>query len=93
MTGNRQAPCLEKMRPLTLFKHDYNRLVDIALQPGKKDGDLFLAKNMAFAEAIWNGTPSPVPAEEMLITNVIIQGLIDSASSATMARSSTNSCS
>ena len=34
---------------------------------------------MAFAEAIWNGTPSPVPAEEMLITNVIIQGLIDSA--------------
>jgi len=68
-----------KMRPLTLFTHDYNRLVDISPQPGKKDGDLFLAKNMAFAEAIWNGTPSPVPAEEMLITNVIIQGLIDSA--------------
>ena len=68
-----------KMRPLTLFTHDYNRLVDISPQPGKKDGDLFLAKNMAFAEAIWNGTPSPVPADEMLITNVIIQGLIDSA--------------
>ena len=68
-----------KMNPLTLFTHDYNRLVDIALQPGKKDGDLFLAKNMGFAEAIWNGTPSPVPADEMLITNVIIQGLIDSS--------------
>ncbi|MCJ7548302.1 MAG: Gfo/Idh/MocA family oxidoreductase [Anaerolineae bacterium] len=68
-----------KMNPLTLFKHDYNRLVDISPQPGEKDGDLFLAKNMAFAEAIWTGTPSPVPAEEMLITNVIIQGLIDSA--------------
>jgi hypothetical protein len=68
-----------KMRPLTLFTHEHNRLVDIALQPGKKDGDLFLAKNMGFAEAIWNGTPSPVPADEMLITNVIIQGLIDSS--------------
>jgi len=68
-----------KMNPLTLFTHDYNRLVDISPQPGRKDGDLFLAKNMAFAEAVWNGTPSPVPAEEMLITNVIIQGLIDSA--------------
>ncbi|MCJ7737685.1 MAG: Gfo/Idh/MocA family oxidoreductase [Anaerolineae bacterium] len=68
-----------KMNPLTLFRHEYNRLADITLQLGKKDGDLFLAKNMGFAEAIWNGTPSPVPAEEMLITNVIIQGLIDSA--------------
>ena len=34
---------------------------------------------MAFAEAIWEGKPSPIPAHEMLITNVIIQGLIDSA--------------
>jgi predicted dehydrogenase len=68
-----------KMNPLTLFTHDYSRLVDITPQPGSKDGDLFLAKNMAFAEAIWEGKPSPVPAEEMLITNVIIQGLIDSA--------------
>ena len=68
-----------KMNPLTLFTHDYNRLVDIQPQPGSKDGDLFLAKNMAFAEAIWEGKPSPVPAQEMLITNVIIQGLIDSA--------------
>ncbi len=68
-----------KMHPLTLFTHDYNRLVDISPQPGSKDGDLFLAKNMAFAEAIWEGKPSPIPADEMLITNVIIQGLIDSA--------------
>jgi predicted dehydrogenase len=68
-----------KMNPLTLFTHDYNRLVDIHPLPGEKDGDLFLAKNMAFAEAIWEGKPSPIPAHEMLITNVIIQGLIDSA--------------
>jgi len=68
-----------KMNPLTIFTQEYDRLIDITPQAGKKDGDLFLAKNMAFAEAIWNGTPSPVPAEEMLITNVIIQGLNDSA--------------
>lgn len=68
-----------RMNPLTIFTHDYNRMVDISPQPGGKDGDLFLAKNMAFAEAIWEGKPSPIPADEMLITNVIIQGLIDSA--------------
>lgn len=68
-----------KLNPLTLFTHEYNRLVDISPQPGGKDGDLFLAKNMAFAEAIWEGKPSPIPAHEMLITNVIIQGLMDSA--------------
>ncbi|TFG73769.1 MAG: Gfo/Idh/MocA family oxidoreductase [Anaerolineales bacterium] len=68
-----------KMDPLTLFTHEYNRLIDITPQPGSKDGDLFLAKNMAFAEDIWEGKPSPIPADEMLITNVIIQGLIDAA--------------
>ena len=68
-----------KMNPLTIFTHEYNRLIDITPQPGSKDDDLFLAKNMAFAEAIWEDKPSPIPAHEMLITNVIIQGLIDSA--------------
>ncbi len=68
-----------KLHPLTIFTHEYNRMIDIAPQPGSKDDDLFLAKNMAFAEAIWEGKPSPIPADEMLITNVIIQGLIDSA--------------
>jgi len=69
-----------KMHPLTIFTHQYERLIDITPQQGdSKDGDLFLAKNMAFAEAIWEGKPSPIPAHEMLITNVIIQGLIDSA--------------
>ena len=61
-----------KLEPLTLFTHEYNRLVDITPQPGSKDGDLFLAKNMAFAEAVRKGLPSPIPANEMLITNVII---------------------
>ncbi len=69
-----------KMHPLTIFTHEYERMVDITPQQGdSKDADLFLAKNMAFAEAIWEGKPSPIPAHEMLITNVIIQGLIDSA--------------
>jgi predicted dehydrogenase len=68
-----------KMDPLTVFTQEYGTLIDTTPQPGKKDDDLFLAKNMAFAEAIWNGTPSPIPADEMLITNVIIQGLFDSA--------------
>ena len=34
---------------------------------------------MAFAEAIRKHKPSPIPADQMLLTNVIIQGLVDSA--------------
>jgi predicted dehydrogenase len=68
-----------RMDPLTIFTQEYRRLIDITPKQGQEDGDLFLAKNMAFAEAVWEGKPSPIPAHEMLITNVIIQGLIDSA--------------
>jgi len=45
-------------------------------------GTIFLgtkAENLFFADAIREGKPSAIPADEMLLTNVIIQGLIDSA--------------
>ena len=65
---------------MTLFRHEFGMLTDVT--PQLKDDstvDLFRQENLAFAQAIRNGEPSPIPAHEMLITNVIIQGLIDSA--------------
>ena len=38
----------------------------------------FRREIVAFADAIANGKPSPIPAEELLLTNVIMQGLVDS---------------
>jgi predicted dehydrogenase len=69
-----------RTNPLTVFRHEFGMLTDT--KPQLKDDsavDLFRLENLAFAEAIRNGAPSPIPADEMLITNVIIQGLIDSA--------------
>ena len=47
--------------------------------PRVEDIELFKSENLAFADAIREGKPSPIPADEMLLTNVIIQGLMDSA--------------
>jgi predicted dehydrogenase len=41
--------------------------------------DLFALEDEAFARAVRAGGPSPVDPQEFLITNVIIQGLLDSA--------------
>lgn len=69
-----------KMNPLTIYRHEFGMLTDLTPQvPSVQDVDLFRLENLAFAEAIREGKPSPIPPEEMLLTNVIIQGLIDSA--------------
>lgn len=60
----------------------YERAQQTALRwgiPHADDVELFRRENLAFAEAIREGLPSPIPPEQMLLTNVIIQGLIDSA--------------
>ncbi len=69
-----------KMNPLTVYRHEFGMLTDVTPQvSGVQDVDLFRLENLGFAEAIRAGKPSPIPPEEMLLTNVIIQGLIDSA--------------
>lgn len=71
-----------KMNPLTVYRHEFGMLADVTPQiPDAQDLDLFRLENLGFAEAIRKGKPSPIPPEEMLLTNVIIQGLIDSAAS------------
>ena len=70
-----------KLNPLTVYRHEWGVLTDTVVQniPPVEDVDLFRLENLAFAEAIREGRPSPIPADQMLLTNVIIQGLIDSA--------------
>lgn len=70
-----------KLHPLTLYRWEFGMLTDTTpmnVQP--TDGsEEFRRELVAFADAIANGKPSPIPAEELLLTNVIMQGLVDSA--------------
>jgi predicted dehydrogenase len=72
-----------KMHPLTIFRHEWGLMTDTAVKGIQEveDIELFRRENVAFADAIREGKPSPIPADEMILTNVIIQGLIDSATS------------
>jgi predicted dehydrogenase len=70
-----------KLNPLTVYRHEWGMLVDTVPQNVKETEPLeqFRRENVAFAEAIREGKPSPIPPEELLLTNVIMQGLVDSA--------------
>ena len=70
-----------KMDPLTVFRNDFSMLTDVSPKnvPPTDYGLHFRQENIAFATAIREGLPSPVPPEQLLLTNVIIQGLVDSA--------------
>ena len=70
-----------KMHPLTLYRHEWGLMTDTTF-PNIKETEppeQFRRENVAFAEAIREGKPSPIPPEQMLLTNVIMQGLVDSA--------------
>ncbi len=70
-----------KLSPLTLYRWEFGMLTDT--QPvnyrDTEPIEQFRRENIAFAEAIAKGLPSPIPAEQLLLTNVIMQGLVDSA--------------
>ena len=70
-----------KTSPFTVFRNDFGMLTDVTPKnlPATDYGLHFRQENLAFAKAIREGLPSPVPPEEVLLTNVIIQGLVDSA--------------
>lgn len=71
-----------KLNPLTVFRNDneWGTMNDIKVNvPSVEDIELFRSENLAFADAVRENKPSPIPADQMLLTNVIIQGLIDSA--------------
>lgn len=70
-----------KMHPLTVYRHEWGLMTDTPIKGIQEceDIDLFRRENRAFADAIRDGKASPIPADQMLLTNVIIQGLIDSS--------------
>jgi predicted dehydrogenase len=70
-----------KMRPLTVYRHEWGTMTDTQIKGIQEveDIELFKRENLAFADAIREGRPSPIPADQMVLTNVIIQGLIDSS--------------
>jgi predicted dehydrogenase len=69
-----------RMHPLTLYRHEWGLMTDTQVKGIQEveDIELFRRENAAFADAIRAGKPSPISADEMIYTNVIIQGLIDS---------------
>ena len=64
-----------------VYRDEFGALTDVQVQgvqsvPGL---ELFKRENAAFADAVREGKPSPVDADGVLLTNVIIQGVMDSA--------------
>ncbi len=69
-----------RLNPLTVYRDEWGTMNDVKINvPQVEDIELFKSENLAFADAIRNNKPSPIPADQMLVTNVVIQGLIDSA--------------
>jgi predicted dehydrogenase len=70
-----------RLHPLTLYRHEFGLMTNTVPQevPTVEDIELFRREQLAFVDAIREGKPSPIPADQMLLTNIIIQGLIDSA--------------
>lgn len=69
-----------RLNPLTVYRDEWGTMNDVKVDvPQVEDIELFKSENLAFADAIRNNKPSPIPADEMLLTNVIIQGMLDSA--------------
>jgi predicted dehydrogenase len=64
-----------------VYRDEFGALTDVQIQGVRSvEGiELFRRENAAFAEAVREGKPSPVDADGMLLTNVIIQGVMDSA--------------
>jgi predicted dehydrogenase len=70
-----------RLDPLTVYRHEWGALTDVIVQnvPQVEGLEIFRREHRAFAEAIRKNLPSPIPADQLLLTNVIIQGLIDSS--------------
>ena len=62
-----------------LYRDEFGAMTNVQIQglPGRED--LFQLENAAFVDAIREGKPSPIDPDGMLLTNVIIQGAMDSA--------------
>lgn len=63
---------------VTLYRDEFGLPTDIHI-PTRGSVDVFKAEDTAFVDAVREGKPSPIDPDGMLLTNVIFQGVIDSA--------------
>ncbi|MBM3216067.1 Gfo/Idh/MocA family oxidoreductase [Candidatus Poribacteria bacterium] len=62
---------------ITVYGDDKGEIKDVTYREFDPV-DVFLAEDTAFVDAVRNNKPSPIDPDGMLLTNVIIQGVIDS---------------
>jgi len=63
---------------VTIYRDEFGQPTNISIPTGRPT-DLFKSEDTAFVDAVREGKPSPIDPDGMLLTNVIIQGAIDSA--------------
>ena len=66
---------------VTIYRDQFGALTNTTIEGLRPfEGiELFRRENAAFADAVRENKPSPIDPDGMLLTNVIIQGVIDSA--------------
>ena len=62
---------------VTLYRDEFGEPTSISVPTGR-GADVFKMEDAAFVDAVREGKPSPIDPDGMLLTNVIIQGVIDS---------------
>lgn len=62
---------------VTIYRDEFSQPVTVNI-PTPGSADVFKAEDAAFVDAVREGKPSPIDPDGMLLTNVIIQGVIDS---------------
>ncbi len=62
---------------ITIYRNEFGEPINISVPTGRSV-DVFKAEDSAFVDAVREGKPSPIDPDGMLLTNVIIQGVIDS---------------
>ncbi|MBM3236955.1 Gfo/Idh/MocA family oxidoreductase [Candidatus Poribacteria bacterium] len=63
---------------VTLYRDEFGQPLTINI-PTSGSADVFRSEDTAFADAVREGKPSPIDPDGVLLTNVIIQGVIDSS--------------
>jgi predicted dehydrogenase len=63
---------------VTLYRDEFGQPTDVKV-PTPGNVDVFVAEDTAFVDAVREGKPSPIDPDGILLTNVIFQGVMDSA--------------
>jgi hypothetical protein len=66
---------------VTVYRDEFGAMTNATVEQVRplQGIELFRRENAAFADAVREGKPSPIDPNGMLLTNVIIQGAIDSS--------------